>query len=79
MASKQTLRRFYRERQMHYLELEVHEAEKAKARLKGFVPATMADLTQAVLGVRPGQSKDEVAANALASSMNRAERRAVGL
>jgi len=78
MASKKTLRRFYRERQKHYLETEMHEIEKREARLKGFVKATPADMAKAVLGIAPGQTHAEVAAEGIASNMNRAERRARG-
>lgn len=78
MASKKTLRRFHRERQKHYLGQELLEIEKREARLKGFVKATPADMAKAVLGLAPGRSQAEVAAEGLASNMNRAERRARG-
>lgn len=78
MASKRTLRKFHQSREAHYALEREKDVERAQARLKGFRVHSSADLTEAVLGVRPGKTKHEVLAEGLASDMNRAERRARG-
>lgn len=76
MASKQTLRRFHREREAHYALEREKELQRRQARLKGFKPASVREMAAGVLGLSPGQSRDEVDAESLAAGMNRAERRA---
>jgi len=73
MASKQTLRRFNREREEHYALERVKETERKRARLKGFKVASPADLTEAVLGVRPNEPPNELDPRVI--GRNRAERR----
>jgi hypothetical protein len=48
--SKATDRKFRKEREAHYALEREKDAERAQARLKGFKPATMSDMTSMILG-----------------------------
>lgn len=49
--SDQSARKFRREREAHYALEREKDAERVQARLKGFKPATKAEMTSMILGV----------------------------